>query len=43
MSPNERRVAIGHIVSLYQAWGKPEQTVTWQKKLDGLAKNPTKP
>ena len=38
MSPNERRVAVGHIVSLYQAWGKPEQTATWQKKLDGLAK-----
>ena len=38
MSPNERRVAVGHIVSLYQAWGKPEQTATWQKKLDGLVK-----
>jgi len=43
MSPNERRVAIGHLVRLYQAWGKPEQTATWQKKLEGLAKNPTKP
>jgi serine/threonine protein kinase len=37
LSPNERRVAIGHIVSLYQAWGKPEQTAAWQKKLDELA------
>jgi serine/threonine protein kinase len=38
MSPNERRVAVGHIVELYQAWGKkPEQTAVWQKKLEGLA------
>jgi len=43
MSPNERRVAVGHIVNLYQAWGKPEQTAAWQKKLDQLAKNPAKP
>ena len=39
MSPNERRVAIGHIVKLYEAWGKPEQTAVWQKKLDQLAKS----
>jgi tetratricopeptide (TPR) repeat protein len=37
MSPNERRVAVGHIVQLYQAWGKPEQTTFWQRKLDTLA------
>ncbi len=37
MSPNERRVAIGHIVKLYEAWGKPEQAAVWQKKLDALA------
>ena len=43
MSPNERRLAVGHIVNLYQTWGKPEQTATWQKKLDQLSKNPTKP
>jgi len=43
MSPNERRVAVGHIVKLYEAWGKPEQVTLWQKKLDQLAKNPTKP
>src|SRR6266404_2028556 len=34
MSPNERRLAVGHIVNLYQTWGKPEQTAIWQKKLD---------
>jgi len=43
MSPNERRVAVGHIVNLYEAWGKPEEAAVWQKKLDQLAKNPTKP
>src|SRR5947207_14595254 len=25
MSPNERRIAVCHVVKLYQAWGKPEQ------------------
>jgi tetratricopeptide (TPR) repeat protein len=43
MSPNERRVAVGHLVKLYQAWDKPEPTAVWQKKLDALAKNPTRP
>jgi eukaryotic-like serine/threonine-protein kinase len=37
MSPNERRVTVGHIVQLYQAWDKPEETTRWQKKLDQLA------
>jgi tetratricopeptide (TPR) repeat protein len=37
MSPNERCVAVGHIVQLYQAWSKPEQAAEWQKKLDSLA------
>jgi serine/threonine protein kinase/tetratricopeptide (TPR) repeat protein len=37
MSPNERRLAVGHIVKLYEAWGKPEQMADWQKKLDALA------
>jgi hypothetical protein len=36
MSPNERRAAVGHIVSLYEAWGKPEKAAVWQKKLDSL-------
>jgi hypothetical protein len=36
MSPTELRLAIGHIVNLYQAWGKPELAADWQKKLDGL-------
>jgi hypothetical protein len=43
MSPNELRLAVGHIVNLYQAWGNPTQTATWQKKLDQLAKGPAKP
>jgi hypothetical protein len=38
MSPNERRLAVGHIVKLYQSWDKPEQAATWQKKLDQLSK-----
>jgi predicted negative regulator of RcsB-dependent stress response len=38
MTPNERRVAVGHIVNLYQALGKPEETAAWQKKLADLAK-----
>ncbi len=38
MSPNERRLAFGHILNLYQALGKPEQAAVWQKKLDQLAK-----
>jgi serine/threonine protein kinase/tetratricopeptide (TPR) repeat protein len=37
VSPNERRLAVGHIISLYQAWGKPEQAAVWQKKLETLA------
>ena len=39
MSPNDRRLAVGHILSLYQALGKPEQAAVWQKKLDQLAKS----
>jgi serine/threonine protein kinase len=38
MSPNERRIAVGHIVKLYEAWGKPDQTAVWQKKLDQFPK-----
>jgi tetratricopeptide (TPR) repeat protein len=34
MSSNELRLAVGHIVSLYQEWGKPEQVAVWQSKLD---------
>jgi serine/threonine protein kinase len=37
MSTNERRVAVGHIVNLYQAWGKPDEAAVWQKKLETLA------
>jgi hypothetical protein len=38
MSPHERRLAVGHIVKLYEAWNKPDQAAAWQKKLDQLAK-----
>ncbi len=38
LSPNERSVAIGHVVRLYQAWGKPGQAADWQRKLDGFAR-----
>jgi tetratricopeptide (TPR) repeat protein len=43
MSPNERRVAVGHIVQLYRAWPKPEQAAYWQKKLDSLPPLASKP
>jgi serine/threonine protein kinase len=36
MSPNERRLAVSHIISLYQALGNPEQIAVWQKKLESL-------
>jgi serine/threonine protein kinase/tetratricopeptide (TPR) repeat protein len=42
LSPNEQRIAVGHIVSFYQALGKTEKTAIWQSKLDQLPKNPTK-
>jgi serine/threonine protein kinase len=36
MSPNERRVAVGHIVKLYEAWNKPVPAATWRRRLDEL-------
>jgi serine/threonine protein kinase/tetratricopeptide (TPR) repeat protein len=36
MSPNERSLAVGHIIALYQALGQPDQVATWQKKLAAL-------
>jgi hypothetical protein len=36
----ERSAAIGHIVSYYQATGKPEQAGAWQKRLDEAGKSP---
>jgi hypothetical protein len=36
MSPNELRLALGHIVALYQVEGKHEQEALWQEKLDAL-------
>ncbi len=38
MSPNERRVAVGHILKLYEAWDRPKEAADWKKKLDGLGK-----
>jgi tetratricopeptide (TPR) repeat protein len=32
----EQRTAFGHLVPLYQAWGKPDQAAPWQQKLDAL-------
>jgi serine/threonine protein kinase len=37
MSPNERRVAIGHLVNLYEDWGKPGEAAKWKAKLKALA------
>ena len=36
MSNPERRAAIGRIVKLYEAWGKPDKAALWQKKLNEL-------
>jgi tetratricopeptide (TPR) repeat protein len=36
LSPNEVRLAVGHIISLYQALGKPQQIAVWQRKLESL-------
>jgi tetratricopeptide (TPR) repeat protein len=36
MSPNEQRLAVGNLIALYRAWGKPEQEAVWQKKLDSI-------
>src|SRR5947207_14690357 len=33
MSPNERRIAVGHVAKLYHAWGEPAQTAAWQRNL----------
>ena len=35
LSPTERRLAIGNIVALYDASGKPEKAAEWRKKLEG--------
>jgi hypothetical protein len=37
LSPNERRLAVEHLIKLYRAWNKPEKADAWQKKIDGLA------
>jgi tetratricopeptide (TPR) repeat protein len=37
MSSNEVRLAVGHIITLYQALEKPHEVAEWQKKLDALA------
>jgi hypothetical protein len=40
LSPAEVRLAVGHIIALYAAWGKPEKAAEWRKKLDALAPAP---
>ena len=42
MSPNERRLAVSHIISFCQALGNPEQIAVWQKKLESLPAMPAK-
>ena len=37
MSLKERRIGIGHVVKLYDDWGKPAPAAEWRRKLDGLA------
>jgi serine/threonine protein kinase/TolA-binding protein len=38
MSPQERRVCIEHLVTLYQALNKPDKAAAWQRKLSELPK-----
>lgn len=40
MSPNELRLAVGHLVALYQAWERSDQAAVWQKKLEALPPMP---
>jgi tetratricopeptide (TPR) repeat protein len=37
LSPNEVRLAVGNIIALYEAWGKPEQAAKWRKRLEACA------
>jgi hypothetical protein len=39
LSPTEVRLAVGTIIALYEAWGKPEQAEQWRKKLGALEKS----
>jgi tetratricopeptide (TPR) repeat protein len=41
MSPHERRLAVGHIVKLYEAWERPNETAVWQRRLADLPNNQT--
>jgi tetratricopeptide (TPR) repeat protein len=34
MSVTERRAAVGHIIQLYEGWGKPERAASWREKLE---------
>src|SRR5262249_20640523 len=36
LSPTEVRLAVGNIITLYQAWGKPDKAAYWQQKLDHI-------
>jgi len=42
ISPNERRLGVGHILELYKAWDKPEKAAAWKRRLDELANPKTK-
>jgi tetratricopeptide (TPR) repeat protein len=37
LSPTEVRLAVGNIIALYQAWGKPQQVAIWRRKLETVA------
>jgi tetratricopeptide (TPR) repeat protein len=37
LSPAEVRLALGNIIALYDAWGKPEKAAQWRKKLEACA------
>lgn len=37
LSPSEVRLAVGHIITLYEAWEKPQQAAVWRRKLQTFA------
>jgi tetratricopeptide (TPR) repeat protein len=37
VSPTEMRLAAGNIISLYEAWGKPEKAAQWRKRIEAFA------
>jgi len=43
LSPTEVGLALGNIIALYEAWGKPEQAAIWRRKLEAFAPSLSQP